>query len=218
MRRIADNVFFDGKNLYTKNMVPGNRVHGEKLLLSKWGELREWDPHRSKLAAALINGLKKFPFDKHSKVLYLGAAQGTTASHLSDIAEKGFVLCIDISQKAMEELVPLCERRKNMAPILANANRPGEYSRYAYETNSIYQDVAQPNQSKILLKNSSLLEPGDYSVLCIKSRSIDSARNPETIITEQLESVSDGFYVRQVVRLEPYHKDHALVLCEKKLS
>lgn len=218
MKALANNLFSDGEKLYTKNLMPGHRVYGEKLLKTDFGELREWNPNRSKLAAAVLNGLEHFPFNADSKVLYLGAAQGTTASHISDIAVHGYVMCIDMSPKAMEELVPLCESRPNMLPILGDANRPGTYARYAYDANSIYQDVAQPNQAKILLKNSSLLEPGDFSILCIKSRSIDVARDPQEIIEEELESVTDGYHVHQVIKLEPFHKDHALVLCEKKLS
>lgn len=218
MRRVAHNVFYNDGKLYTKNLVPGKKVYGENLVQSKFGELRQWDPYRSKLAAAVLNGLKQFPFDSKSNILYLGAAQGTTASHLSDIADKGSVICVEISQKAMEKLVPLCESRPNMMPILGDANKPGSYSAEAYNANSIYQDVAQKYQAKILLKNSCLLEPGDYSILCIKSRSIDTARKPEEVIKEELENVSDGFFVKQSIHLEPYDKDHALVLCEKKLS
>ena len=151
-------------------------------------------------------------------MLYLGAAQGTTASHVSDVVDKGYVICVDVSSKAMEELIPLCESRQNMLPVLGDANRPGEYAKYTLGINMIYQDVAQPNQAKILLKNASLLDPGEYAILCIKSRSIDVAEDPKKIIKKELESVSDGFFVREVIDLEPYHMDHALAVCEKKLS
>ena len=44
-----------------------------------------WNPFRSKLAAAIVGGVDKIYIKPGSKVLYLGAASGTTVSHVSDI-------------------------------------------------------------------------------------------------------------------------------------
>lgn len=44
-----------------------------------------WNPFRSKLAAAILGGIDKIHMVPGSKVLYLGAASGTTVSHVSDI-------------------------------------------------------------------------------------------------------------------------------------
>ena len=44
-----------------------------------------WNPFRSKLAAAILGGVDKIHMKPGSKVLYLGAASGTTVSHVSDI-------------------------------------------------------------------------------------------------------------------------------------
>ena len=44
-----------------------------------------WNPFRSKLAAAILGGIDKIHMMPGSKVLYLGAASGTTVSHVSDI-------------------------------------------------------------------------------------------------------------------------------------
>ena len=48
-------------------------------------EYRVWNPFRSKLAAAILGGVDKIHIKPGSKVLYLGAASGTTVSHVSDI-------------------------------------------------------------------------------------------------------------------------------------
>jgi fibrillarin-like pre-rRNA processing protein len=218
LRKLFHNVFIEGKRLFTLNLTPGKKIYGEKLLETDRGEVREWNPHRSKLAAAILNGLKNFPFKKDSNVLYLGAAQGTTASHVSDIVNKGSVVCVDVSSKAMEKLIPLCESRPNMIPVLADANNPGTYGRLAYKVNLLYQDVAQPNQDKIFLRNAVFLTPHNWGLLCVKSRSADVTKNPTQVVKEHLESVSDGFWVREVIRLEPFHKDHAMVVGERKLS
>jgi rRNA 2'-O-methyltransferase fibrillarin len=44
-----------------------------------------WNPFRSKLGAAIVGGIEKIYMKPGSKVLYLGAASGTTVSHVSDI-------------------------------------------------------------------------------------------------------------------------------------
>ena len=48
-------------------------------------EYRVWNPFRSKLAAAILGGIDKIHMPPGSKVLYLGAASGTTVSHVSDV-------------------------------------------------------------------------------------------------------------------------------------
>jgi hypothetical protein len=48
-------------------------------------EYRVWNPFRSKLAAAILGGVDQIHMPPGSKVLYLGAASGTTVSHVSDV-------------------------------------------------------------------------------------------------------------------------------------
>jgi len=48
-------------------------------------EYRAWNPFRSKLAAAILGGIDQIHIRPGAKVLYLGAASGTTVSHVSDI-------------------------------------------------------------------------------------------------------------------------------------
>ncbi len=81
------NIFISGHpsslKLYTKNLIPGKRVYGERLITYKNIEYREWDPYRSKLAALLLENPKIDFLKSNLKCLYLGASSGTTISHLS---------------------------------------------------------------------------------------------------------------------------------------
>ena len=87
-------------------MVPGKSVYGERLVKFKGNEYRLWDPYRSKLAAAILKGLENVPIYPKNKVLYLGAASGTTASHVSDIVgEEGHVYCVEFASRSLRELV-----------------------------------------------------------------------------------------------------------------
>ena len=121
-------VFSERRNLYTVSRCPGVRVYGERLVNSNGTEYREWNPARSKLSAYLMCGGKTFPFSKDSKVLYLGAASGTTSSHVSDICNEGKVYCVEFAPRSFRDLVKTTEKRDNMIPILGDATKPEEYT------------------------------------------------------------------------------------------
>lgn len=57
-------------------------------------EYRAWNPFRSKLAASIVGGVGDIHIKPGSKVLYLGAASGTTVSHVSDIVGAVSVACL----------------------------------------------------------------------------------------------------------------------------
>ncbi len=215
MIEVFPGVFKHGNHLFTRNRVKGKRVYGEKLVVVRGVEYREWNPYRSKLAAAILNGLSVMPITHNSNVLYLGAAQGTTVSHVSDIVVDGYIVAVEISPKAMEDFLLLAKRRDNIIPILGDANKPEMYEEYLDDINVIYQDVAQPNQTEILSKNARYLKHG-YTMLCVKSRSIDVVKNPKKVFRESVSQLeASGLKTEQVVDLEPYEKDHAMIISHK---
>ena len=114
------------KKLATENLVVGNQVYKEKLITKKGIEYRLWDPFRSKLAAALMNGLEIFPFKNKSTVLYLGVSTGTTVSHISDIVGlDGMIFGVEhASRVARDFLDRVASHRKNIIPILQDARKP----------------------------------------------------------------------------------------------
>ena len=130
-------VFSDGERLLTKNLVPSHQVYGEELVLREKDEFRVWNPKRSKASAMLKKGAKHFPLHESSRILYLGAANGTTASHLSDISSKGMIYCVEFSKRAFRDLVYECELRKNMIPIFGDATKPGMYKGKPILTNAV---------------------------------------------------------------------------------
>ncbi|MBI5253191.1 MAG: fibrillarin-like rRNA/tRNA 2'-O-methyltransferase [Euryarchaeota archaeon] len=202
-------------SLATKNLVPGKRVYGERLVQDGGIEYRLWNPNRSKLAAAIFNGLKELPLSESSKVLYLGAASGTTASHVSDIALQGLVFCVDFSPRVFVKLLEVCSLRKNMIPIFADASQPEQYSSLVEKCDVIYQDIAQPNQVEILVANAErYLKPHGSIIIAIKARSIDVSKKPKEIFDAEIQKLKKFFRVSDVVYLEPYEKDHVLVVGE----
>lgn len=207
-----EGVYEVGDKLATLNQTPGQNVYGERLIQQDEKELRLWNPRRSKLAAAILNGLADFPIKRDSHILYLGAASGTTASHISDIATRGMVYCVEFSKRPFRGLLDVSKDRKNMMPVLADARRPEEYLGLLEGCDVIYQDVAQATQAQILIDNARMyLKDGGHVIMAIKPRSIDSARGPKDVINAEISKLKD-VKITQVIDLAPYEKDHSLVI------
>ncbi len=206
--------------LGTKNMVVGSSVYGERLFKFKGEEYRLWDPFRSKLAAAILNGLETVPVWPSQKVLYLGAASGTTASHISDIVgEEGQVYCVEFASRSLRELVDkVCTFRHNMSPVLADARSPVSYSHLIEQVDCIYCDVAQPEQARLLADNADMfLADWGWVLLAIKAQSIDVTKKPSVVFEDEVATLeSRDFYIKQIVGLEPFDKAHAMVVAQKK--
>jgi fibrillarin-like pre-rRNA processing protein len=205
------------KKLATVNFDPGFQVYGEKLVNIDGVEYRFWDPYRSKLAAAILKGMKGMPIEDGSKVLYLGAASGTTVSHVSDmIGKNGVAYCVEVSSRPLRDLLLVCSRRPNMVSILADAAKPKEYCSLVEQVDVVYQDVAQVEQTEILLRNVKVfLRDGGHALFMIKSRSIDVTKEPRDIFREEIEKLEKELEVLDSKILEPYEKDHAMILLRK---
>jgi len=199
--------------LLTRNLTPGKRVYNEELLLRDGVEYRTWDPFRSKLAAAILKGLPDDVIREGSKVLYLGASTGTTASHVSDlVGERGVVVGVEFAPRVAREFVERVAReRKNVIPYVSDARDPSKYS--VVKVDVVYCDIAQPDQTEIAVANcAKLLRKGGTLLLVVKARSIDVLKEPEEVFAEeQAKLESAGFQVRSVIELSPFDKDHALV-------
>lgn len=181
-------------------------------LFTKGKSTEEWNPYHSKPAAAILNGLKKFPFAKGQKILYLGAAHGTTISHLSNIlGDKGVIYGIEVSDKIISKFVSKSENRKNVVPLLEDARFPENYG-WIGKVDLIYEDIAQRDQVEILKRNKMFLKKGGKIVICLKAKAIDSIREIKEIYKEALEALSKEFEVVETIDLEPYEHDHLFIV------
>ncbi|HDD46273.1 MAG TPA: fibrillarin-like rRNA/tRNA 2'-O-methyltransferase [Candidatus Aenigmarchaeota archaeon] len=206
----------DGK-IFTKSLIKGEKIYTEKIIKKGGEEFREWSPYRSKLAAAIMKGLKIFPIKNGCKVLYLGVASGTTASFISDIiGRNGIIYGVDVSERSLRELVPLAEKRKNIVPILANAKLPEQYW-WIEKVDIVYEDVASDDQSEIMIRNAKLyLKKDGYAMIAIKARSIDVTDMPENIYASEERKLSKHFVILEKLILDPYEKDHAFFVMKKR--
>ena len=183
-------------------------VYGERVLAGR----RVWDPYRSKLAALYHLG-KGVELTGSLRVLYLGAAHGTTVSHVSDYVE--VVYAVEVAPWPMQDLLEVAERRGNIIPILADAGRPEEYAPLVEEVDLIVEDVASPHQAEIALRNRPFLAPGGDLVLVVKTRSIDSSAEPGQVGARVQAEIGALYTIRDSAWLRPYHRDHIALLCKK---
>ncbi len=214
--RTFGRVFTERGRLYTASSAPGKRVYGERLLSVSGTEYREWDPRRSKLSAYLSVGGREFPFRSDSKVLYLGASSGTTASHVADICPEGKVYCVEFAQRMFRELVGTCEDRPNMMPILGDATKPGEYSVFVDSADVVYQDVAQKRQADIICDNMDAFG-ARFGMVAVKARSEDVTASPESVFSMAESRIRErGFRVLDARSIEPYEKSHEMIVFERR--
>jgi fibrillarin-like pre-rRNA processing protein len=219
---LANTFWFKKENesevLLTLNYKPGHKAYDEKLMEIEGQEYRVWNPYRSKLAAAVIKKLQNIPITAQSHILYLGAASGTTCSHISDILrDEGKIYCIEFSSRVIRELVRVCEVRENLIPILGDARYPYQYRMLIPEqVDVIYADVAQPEQAQIIIANAeTFLKSQGWILLFVKSRSIDVTKAPEQVYEEQIKILKQAdFKIVEVTFLDPYSGDHALIVAQ----
>lgn len=216
-KELFPGVFYYNKLLYTKNLSPGFRVYDEDLVILNNEEFRSWNPYKSKLAAAIMKGLKKLAIKPNSKVLYLGAATGTTVSHVSDIVgykkQQGFVWALDIAPVTMLKLVIVCKHRHNMAPLFFNALNVDSYKEFINtKVDVVYQDIADKQQLEIFLRNVNMfLKPKAHGFLVVKSRSIDVSKKPSEVFKKVMKELSKHGNIVQALQLNPFERDHLFI-------
>lgn len=214
--------------LVTLNSTPGVAVYGEKRISvetpsSEPGgaavktEYRVWNPFRSKIAAAILGGVDNIWIKPGSKVLYIGAAAGTSVSHVSDIVGKeGAVYAVEFSHRPGRDLLGVAKLRTNIIPIVEDARHPLKYRMLIGMVDCIFADVAQPDQARIVALNAHhFLKNGGHAVIAVKASCIDSTAAPEAVFRREVSKLQkENFKPLEQLTLEPYERDHAVVIAQ----
>ncbi|RIA90589.1 Fibrillarin-domain-containing protein [Glomus cerebriforme] len=205
--------------LVTKNLVSGESVYGEKRISVEGAdgvktEYRVWNPFRSKLAAGILGGVENIFIAPGKKVLYLGAASGTTVSHVADIVgPEGIVYAVEFSHRSGRDLINVAKKRTNVIPIIEDARHPQKYRMLVNMVDVIFADVAQPDQARIIALNAHhYLKNNAHIVISIKANCIDSTLAAEEVFAEEIKKlIRENIKPIEQITLEPYERDHALV-------
>ena len=170
------------------------------------GEWRAWDPHRSKVAAMIERGLDT-GLGRDDAVLYLGAAAGTTASHVADFA--GPVYAVEFAARPLRDLVRVAASRPNLFPLPKDARSPGTYAHVVEaDVDAVVQDVATRGQAAVAAANAMYLRDGGRLVLAVKARSEDVTAPPERVFERVLDELDATYEVLDTARLSGFHEDH----------
>jgi len=168
----------------------------------------EWLPERSKIKAAIVNGLQESYFNVR-RMLYIGAAHGYTVSH---IHEKPIELyAVEKSREMMQYFLPLAEDLPTVIPIYADAAKPDSYANLIpHQVDLVFQDIAQRDQVGIFLANCNLfLSPQGVGILCLKAKNVDSTAEPSAVFADARQKLErEGATIVQEINLEPYQKHH----------
>jgi fibrillarin-like pre-rRNA processing protein len=179
----------------------GEPVYGEPTD----GSWRRWDPRRSKLGAMFELGMET-GLDGGESVLYLGAAAGTTVSHVADFA--GPTYAVEFAARPARDLLDAAEPRGNLFPLLKDARNPDTYAYVVEPVDAIVQDVATRGQAKVALANRRFLQDDGRLLLAVKPRSEDVVRDPSEVRAEVVETLEERYEVLETRSLEPFHGDH----------
>lgn len=167
------------------------------------GPWRAWDPGRSKLGAMLDMGVET-RLEGGEAVLYLGAAAGTTVSHVADMG--GPTYAVEIAARPARDLVAVAEARPNLFPLLADARQPETYAHVVEPVDVVVQDVATRGQAQVANANRRFIADGGHLLLAVKARSEDVTRDPSAVFDAVLDDLA--YDVLETVDLSSYHADH----------
>ena len=188
----------------------GEPAYGEPVV-DGW---RRWDAHRSKLGATLELGLDTGVAGGDG-VLYLGAANGTTVSHVADFA--GPTYAVEFAPRPVRDLLEVAEDRDNLFPLLKDARQPETYAHVVEaDLDAVVQDVATRGQADVALANRQFLADHGRLVAAIKARSEDVTEAPEDVFERVLDQLREGYEVLATERMEPFHEDHLAVVATPK--
>ncbi|CAM2951503.1 fibrillarin-like rRNA/tRNA 2'-O-methyltransferase [Halobacterium salinarum] len=184
----------------------GEPAYGEPVV-DGW---RRWDAHRSKLGATFELGLDT-GLSGGDAVLYLGAANGTTVSHVADFA--GPTYAVEFAPRPVTDLLAVADSRERLFPLLKDARAPETYAHVVESgVDAIVQDVATRGQADVALSNRQFLADDGRLVAALKARSEDVTADPAAVFEDLLGRLSDGYEVRATARMEPFHEDHLAVV------
>lgn len=178
--------------------------------------IRTFGPQRipGKLGAYIAKGGRAWDARPGENVLYLGAAHGVTVTWVAEHAGNGTVVAIEKSPVASLDLLDAATPRKNLLPFVGDASRPASYASIVPPLGLVYQDVAQRDQVQIFLRNARHFRPR-RGFIAIKARSIAVDKAPREVFdAAAAELQRSGADVVDAVVLDPFHKDHAMIVTD----
>ena len=85
--------------------------------------------------------------------------------------QEGLVYAVEFSNRSGRDLINVAKKRTNIIPIIEDARHPHKYRMLVGMVDTIFADVAQPDQARIVALNAQyFLKNGGHFVISIKVR------------------------------------------------
>ena len=204
----------DRTELFTETVGSPPPVYGERWAEAGGRTFRSFEPGRSKLSAAIVHDWTGPVPSEGERWLYLGAASGTTASHVADLlGPDGELYAVERSPRPFARLLTLAERWPTIVPLLADARQPRDYAGWVPPVRGLYVDVAQPDQVEIVRRNAELFldDAGAGIAVALKTSSMGRERDAAGHLAAAEQALASVFDLAPSVRLDPFHKGHYML-------
>lgn len=102
---------------------------------------------------------------------YLNDVELRTSISIFVYIQEGTVFAVEFSHRTGRDLIDVAKRRSNIIPIVEDARHPHKYRMLVGMVDTIFSDVAQPDQARIVSLNAqNFLKSGGHFVISIKVR------------------------------------------------
>ena len=212
--RLAVRARGDRTELWTESVGSPPDVYGERWTTAGGRSYRSFEPARSKLAAGIDRGWSAPLPQPGERWLYLGAASGTTASHVADlVGADGRVYAVERSVRPFVRLLAVADRWPNLLPVLGDARTPEAYADLVPIVDGVYADVAQPDQVDLVRANAAyfLRDDGGVVVVALKTSSMGRTSSAQDHLRSAEASLAAIGPVGPSLRLAPFFRSHFLV-------
>ncbi|WJX41860.1 hypothetical protein P8452_29157 [Trifolium repens] len=209
--------------LYTRNLVPGVQSLNQDVVFSVQDEnegtveYREWDPFKSRLAAAILSGAQNIWIKPGSRVLVVyshsrdDAHFGITISHISDIVgPQGMVYVVEESDCNCNSLLDMADKRFNIVPIVYGS--PYQYRMLINIVDVLFAAPDRPEEVRSAFLNATcFLKTGGHYMLYVQGNCIESTNRGDGVFSSLCATHQVQFKRMERVTLEPFDRDHAYV-------
>ena len=221
------------EQLATKNIVKGTKTRKEKIVIVNNEEFLEWNPYKSKLAAAIRSGLQILPIIKNSKVVCINPLEESTILHISNIVGSGgSVFVIDVNKNKKSFLNKLVDTHENIIPIYDTIDELSFSSSITGKVDALYVDITEAEQIKQIVDKCELLLKNEGFLMLVAKKDGDAILENDIVgwmaeqraglnkIREITAKLKSQFEIIQEINLginyamEPYHKLHAFILAQ----
>lgn len=85
------------------------------------------------------------------------------------VFQEGLVYAVEFSHRSGRDLLNMAKKRTNVIPIIEDARHPHKYRMLVGMVDTVFADVAQPDQARIVALNAQyFLKNGGHFVISIK--------------------------------------------------